>query len=324
MQCRSLALGAICLVLGSTNFSSFSPSRRSTRLEVFHPQQSQDEELKINPNSQGASNGNGKVTDVVSGVMALLSTFVLALALASPAEAEWSHTSSDSWSKEFPMCSAQMQSPIDITTSNLLQSSDRLSKYTNYKAVSEREIKHNGHVMQVDGAFGTLQLPDGEYQVKQFHFHFPAEHRVDGQLDAGEMHIVHQKKGSSGTNDLAVIGVILRETNDPSMEDAQRLKLLGFGSDLPQVGQAKEIQQPVDLNAFTKELSGGFYHYVGSLTTPPCAEGVHWYVAKEKAPVTKDMIRSFKERFSEDDNRPTQPKNGRKVVQNTLSIDQEF
>merc|ERR1712190_206754 len=84
-----------------------------------------------------------------------------------------------------------------------------------YKPLEKQEIFNNGGKnVQVNGGFGTFKLPDGEYEVKQFHFHFPAEHEVDGKLAAGELHIVHQRKGASGTDGLAVVGIVLDQQNN--------------------------------------------------------------------------------------------------------------
>ena len=137
-----------------------------------------------------------------------LAPMLLAVLLfgASSAQA-WTHKESKNWSAEFPMCQQTSQSPIDLNSGTKGGAGSTLAQFVKYDPIPARQLKNNGHVMQVDGGFGSFKLPDGEYQVKQFHFHFPAEHTVDGKLSAGEMHIVHQKVGSSGTNDLAVIGI---------------------------------------------------------------------------------------------------------------------
>jgi len=257
---------------------------------------------------------------------------VAALLTASPEPAkaaDWDHTDIPAWSRKYPMCSARSQSPIDINTASVdsSKSQQTLNDFLRYGSVNSREIVHNGHVMQVNGNFGSFNLPDGEYEVKQFHFHFPAEHSVNGQLGAGEMHIVHQRKGASGTDGLAVLGIILEEqaTVANGIPEIKFLSQLGFGSDLPENGNKTEVLGNVDLNAFKSEISSGFYHYNGSLTTPPCAEGVHWYVAKKAAPVTRQMINTFKDRFPEPgDNRPVQPVNGRQILLSHVDLAGEF
>lgn len=274
--------------------------------------------------------------DASSGFsMALLASgiamgLMAAVAWSAPAQAAgpaWSHTDIPAWNTGYPMCTAKSQSPIDIPVAKVdgSNATDSLAKRVKYAPLGEREIVHNSHVMQVNGGFGSFGLPDGQYDVKQFHFHFPAEHKIDGKLGAGELHIVHQKKGAEGTDGLAVIGVVLEESKAASGPELKFLSALGFGQELPKDGEKKAVSEAVDLNNFADELGGGFYHYSGSLTTPPCAEKVHWYVAKKAAPVTKEMIASFRSRFPENgDNRPVQPVNGRTIVSNDIDVDGEF
>merc|ERR1711972_847518 len=140
----------------------------------------------------------------------------------------------------------------------------------------------------------------------------------------GELHIVHQRKGASGTDGLAVVGVILEEQSNPAdTPETTFLKQLGFGTELPGKRSITTVAEPLDLNNFANEYMGGFYHYTGSLTTPPCAEKVHWYVCQKTTPVSKAMINSFKARFPEN-NRPVQPLNTRKLVANDIVVPGEF
>mmetsp|Transcript_95982 Transcript_95982/g.243902 ORF Transcript_95982/g.243902 Transcript_95982/m.243902 type:complete len:99 (-) Transcript_95982:325-621(-) len=83
------------------------------------------------------------------------------------------------------------------------------------------------------------------------------------------------------------------------------------------------VEEPLDLNAYANELGGGFYHYEGSLTTPPCAEKVHWYVMQKPAPVTRIMLDKFKEKFPEN-NRPVQPINKRSLAKSDVEVAGEF
>merc|ERR1719409_485328 len=79
----------------------------------------------------------------------------------------------------------------------------------------------------------------------------------------------------------------------------------------------------MDLRAFQKQFNGGYYHYRGSLTTPPCNEKVHWYVLKQPAPVTKQMVQSFQKNICVN-NRVVQNLNDRKLVLNQLGLKDEF
>jgi len=263
---------------------------------------------------------------VVAGLGAL--GLIAATSQPTMAAPAWSHLNIGSWTQDYPMCAEKSQSPIDIETKEVVRANagkDHLALHTKYVPLTDREIINNSHVMQVNGSFGTYTLPDGVYDVKQFHFHFPAEHEINGKLGAGELHIVHQKQGASGTDGLAVIGIVLEEEDFAFGKQVNFLSNLGFGKELPAEGGKLAISQPVNLNSFYDELRGEFFHYSGSLTTPPCAEKVHWYVAKQPAPVTRDQILSFQKRFpGNGDNRPVQQKNGRAVLLDKVDLDGEF
>jgi len=192
-------------------------------------------------------------------------------------------------------------------------------------------IENNGHALQVNGAFGKLTLPDGVYNVLQFHFHCPSEHSVDGELSKCEMHIVHQREGSTGTDDLAVVGILFDTIKKVGATEASGLDLnflrqLGFGSDLPKQGESMPLSNVIDLRKeFGETLAGGYYHYRGSLTTPPCSETVHWYVMRKKGAISQKMVDQFKMMFPDpSDNRPVQPLNGRAVLSDKESIIGEF
>jgi len=260
---------------------------------------------------------------VLGLVMALTGASQPALA---DAKGAWGYKDTAEWNAGFPLCLGKEQSPINLKTSDVsVTSGESLAGRLAYKPLEGREIFNNGAKnVQVNGGFGSFKLPDGEYEVKQFHFHFPAEHEVNGKLAAGELHIVHQRKGASGTDGLAVVGIILEEsTSGADSPESKFLKQLGFGTELPGKRSTTTVAEPLDLNNFASEYMGGFYHYTGSLTTPPCAEKVHWYVCQKTAPVTKAMINSYKARFP-DNNRPVQPLNTRKLVANEIVVAGEF
>jgi len=240
------------------------------------------------------------------------------------------------WGDHFPHCSEAAQSPIDIDFGDVTNVPEEertsLDSVMGYEPVESPEVFNHGHNVQVNGNFGVLELPDGEYEVRQFHFHFPSEHTINGQHAAGEIHIVHQKKNSTGTEDLAVVGILLQETWVIAYFDEQErqpeldfLSNLGFGTSVPEDGEERVVKGQVDLNVFAREFRGPFFHYFGSLTTPPCSETVHWYVLQEPAAVTHEMVKSFKAIFpSPTNNRPTRPLNGRTIGNSQISLPGEY
>jgi carbonic anhydrase len=246
--------------------------------------------------------------------------------------AHWSYEDTDAWATSNPDCAGSGQSPVDLSSTlydNLVQ--DTLEAAYLPVAADGLAIQNNGHALQVNGQFGKLTLPDGIYNVLQFHFHCPSEHSVDGALSECEMHIVHQREGSSGTQDLAVVGILFDRikkagTSESSGLDLNFLRSLGFGATLPKEGESIPLVDGIDLRrTFGEALAGGYYHYKGSLTTPPCSETVHWYVLRKKAAISKKMIDQFKMMFpSPADNRPVQPLNGREVASDVESVEGEF
>lgn len=260
---------------------------------------------------------------------------------------EWSYADTHSWASfGNPFCDGSSQSPVDIVTANVstesfLQKSHQqptpapgpLLGHLKYMALDGRTIENHGHNVQVNGNFGTFELHDSLYDVVQFQFHFPSEHAVNGKLKTGELQILHRQQGTRGTASLAVVSILL-QTEHPALmahlEQERESELnflynLGFGSVLPQVGEKLPVKGTVDiLTAFKRVLDGGFYHYHGSLTTPPCSETVHWYVMQFPALVTPEMVQTFKDIFHDPaNNRPVQPLNGRDIGFNLIWLDGE-
>mmetsp|Transcript_64077 Transcript_64077/g.119105 ORF Transcript_64077/g.119105 Transcript_64077/m.119105 type:complete len:372 (-) Transcript_64077:101-1216(-) len=250
------------------------------------------------------------------------------------APGKWNYLNTDTkWPAGFAACRGKEQSPIDIRTgtgTNVLYRGkpEPLAKYLDYEPTKGLQVFNNGGKnIQVNGGFGTFTLPDGVYEAKQFHVHFPSEHTINGKLFAGELHIVHQRRGASGTNGLAVVGLILDEGTAPvgsaGTDKLNFLYNLGFGLELPEEAGQKTNVQPVDLDKFMDEFQGGYFHYEGSLTTPPCSEKVHWYVLEQPVPCTVEMTKSFKALFPEN-NRPPQPLNRRRLVKSLVEVPGEF
>lgn len=160
----------------------------------------------------------------------------------------------------------------------------------------------NGHTIQINSKTGEKLTVGGKaYALVQFHFHAPSEHTVEGEHFPMEMHFVHQ----SADGALAVVGVLVAEGSaNPGIAPlwAQLAEAPGTKTT---VEIRPEFSEPIFPN-----VGGGFYHYVGSLTTPPCSEGVQWYVRKTFTSLSKEQIAAFTAVYNRN-NRPVQPHNGR-------------
>jgi carbonic anhydrase len=166
------------------------------------------------------------------------------------------------------------------------------------------EIIDNGHTIQVTVDEGsTFTFGDKTYNLKQFHFHTPSEHTIDGQHAPMEMHMVHQHEDGS----LAVVGVLFKAGEVPNENFTKII------ANLPDAkGESKHITD-VNLELKVHLPSDNYaYHYVGSLTTPPCSEGVQWLILRDPVSLTADQIAAFSRRIGPN-NRPTQPVNDRVI-----------
>ena len=133
-----------------------------------------------------------------------------------------------------------------------------VSDYINYRPLSGLRIRRLSYGVQVDGSFGTFTMESEVYNVAQFHFHFPSEHAINGMLYAGELHIVHQKQGAAGLDDLLVVGIMLEVGSESAF-----LAQLGW-SNMPEMNSPREIPGNLDLNDFSEQYMGDFYHYMGT------------------------------------------------------------
>lgn len=232
-----------------------------------------------------------------------------AVTAAAPAKAEWSYegrTGPARWGDLDPAYAlaktGKQQSPVDIVTAQATRK-DASPLSASYHATS-LEILNNGHTIEDDYHGGGALTVDGhEYALAQFHFHSPSEHTLDGQHTPMELHLVH--KDAAGK--LAVIGVQIREGR-------AHPELAKLREHLPTTPGRKEAVEGILVDASRLlPASMASYRYSGSLTTPPCSEGVSWFVLQEPIEASADQIGAFRE-VIHGNNRPTQPLNGRTIT----------
>lgn len=201
---------------------------------------------------------------------------------------------------EYAACrSGKRQSPIDIRDGAKLALEPIKFDYK----PSALRIVDEGHTVQVNYAEGSFIIVDGvRYDLKQFHFHKPSEERIDGKAYDMVVHLVHR----SSEGRLAVVAVLM-EAGPPNAF------LQALWPHLP-LQSGREIAPPevsIDLNSLLPE-SRAYYAYMGSLTTPPCTEGVLWLVMKAPVTISADQVGVFGKLYSMNA-RPTQPANGRLI-----------
>jgi carbonic anhydrase len=205
-------------------------------------------------------------------------------------------------SPEFATCGSGVnQSPIDITRTF---ESDLNTIAVDHRAHANSMV-NNGHTFQVNVDPGSwLHVGDESFQLIQIHFHSPSEHQINGELFPLEAHLVHADASGS----LAVIGALYRagEWNE---------NLARIGAIAP---AATNESVPLDLDLSDLELyddHDAYYRYNGSLTTPPCTEGVRWFVLKDVGHIAQDQVDNFVNLIGEDARGP-QPLNARIILEN--------
>jgi len=224
--------------------------------------------------------------------------------LADPGAPHWSYegeTQPANWgslSPEYAACSAgKSQSPINLTADFNAQGAPLAFDYKG----TPLDIVNNGHTVQVNYQPGSTLTVDGKtYPLVQFHFHTPSEHWVNDHAYDMEMHLVHKTAGG----ELAVVGVL--------MQPGQANRFLQSIIDhMPQSAGEKQEVESVSLNAADAlPESREYFHYSGSLTTPPCTEGVNWSVLKTPVDASPEQIQAFRKVLGANA-RPVQVANGR-------------
>ena len=191
------------------------------------------------------------------------------------------------------------QSPIDLTGNTAPKLHDLAFQYVS----SPLEIVNNGHTILVNYAPGSVLISDGkQYALQQFHFHRLSEHTVDGQPADMELHLVHR----DAAGNLAVVGVFL--TAGRHNEALQQV-----WANMPAEKSEKRLVEGVSVNASDLlPADQSYYSYTGSLTTPPCSEGVRWFVLNRPVEVSPEQLARFAALFP-DIARPAQPLNDRTV-----------
>jgi carbonic anhydrase len=230
--------------------------------------------------------------------------------------AHWSYEGEDGpehWgelSPEYADCAnGREQSPIDLPT-NLEPVGGEVRR--NYEPTAMTigrndymaDIVDNGHTIQITTTdAGTLEFDGEVYDFLQFHFHAPSEHTLAGRHAALEMHQVHRHTDGR----FAVVAVFFEEGDAHPVFDA-------IARHVPKnPGEEVHLEHvTIDVDEILPE-SDLYYRYRGSLTTPPCSEGVTWLVLAEPVQLSTEQIDAIASRI-EGSNRPIQPLREREIL----------
>ena len=236
--------------------------------------------------------------------IAAILTIIFNPSLSLAEELQWGYEGAfnpTQWSKvssEFESCQlGRNQSPINL---NLTDEGEAGEIEFNYHPTTV-EVVNNGHTIEVEGykSGNTVSIEGEVYQLVQFHFHTPSEHKIDNQSSAMELHLVHQNEAGK----LAVVGIAIEAGEENSM-------IASIWDAIPN-NKADRNSINIDAASLLPE-DRTFVSYAGSLTTPPCSEEVSWNLLLEPIEVSLEQIEMFKS-FYLYNARPIQALNGRSI-----------
>lgn len=166
-------------------------------------------------------------------------------------------------------------------------------------------VVNNGHTIQVTVNDGDdFQLDNETFTLRQYHFHTPSENVINGKHYPLEVHFVH----ASDTGEIAVVAVMF----DVGNENAALNPIL---NNMPaEKNKAVPVSASFDLTPLFP-TDRHYYRFSGSLTTPPCTEGLRWIVMKNSVQLSAEQLGKFQAALGQHNNRPVQPLNGRMIVE---------
>lgn len=235
----------------------------------------------------------------------------------------WGYSNTN-WVCDYSECGGAIQSPVALSETNSLPITLPPFK-TNYNPFPCKLID-NGHSLYVSNTEykieNSITFNNRVYHFMQMHFHTPSEHAINGKFGSMEVHIVHN---DPYTNALLVLAVMLKDEGDSNLKAYTLLDKLY--KNWPSV--SRQVSPTEVYTQFASVLSRGsvagvnvnmndlvpagskFFMYTGSLTTPPCWQGVTFLVCKDFIPVGKSLSEAFAKKFHYNNARPVQSINNR-------------
>jgi len=197
--------------------------------------------------------------------------------------------------------SGKHQSPIDL---DHMVERDLPPLDFKYEAGGNRVV-NNGHAVQVDFKPGSHITVDGKkFTLKQLHFHAPSENTIDGHRYPLEAHLVH----ADAKGQLAVVAVMFEDGGDNAW-------LAGIEKSVPMQAETEiDLSKSVEATSLLPS-DRDYYRFSGSLTTPPCTEGVRWLVLKHPVTASHGEVEKLHAAIGHDNARPVQQLHDRVVQQ---------
>eukprot|EP01018_Ginkgo_biloba_P012139 Gb_11566 [translate_table: standard] len=209
--------------------------------------------------------------------------------------------------EEWQACGrGDQQSPIDLLNKKVHVYPDNGNLRRNYRAANA-SLRNRGHDIMVkwaEGA-GTIEKDGTNFTLMQCHWHSPSEHTVNGQRYPLELHMLHM----THDNLTAVVGILYKYGRRDTFLAELMNEIASIG-DMETTEEELGIVDPRHIKLGSRK----YYRYVGSLTTPPCTEGVIWTIVKKVRTVSRQQVRALIHSVHDDfaqNARPTQHTNGR-------------
>lgn len=202
----------------------------------------------------------------------------------------------------------EMQSPIDLMNERV-QVVVHLGRLNRSYKPSNATLKNRGHDIMLKWVndAGSININGTEFELKQCHWHSPSEHTINGRSFELEVHMVHESLDKK----VAVVGIMYII----GRPDTFLAELMGHIRSISDSHEKESVVGVVDPRHL-KLGSRKYYRYIGSLTVPPCTEGVVWTMIRKVRTVSREQVRLLREAVhdsAENNARPLQPVNERAV-----------
>ncbi|CAI1868406.1 Carbonic anhydrase precursor [Serratia quinivorans] len=243
----------------------------------------------------------------MKGKLLLAALLIAGFSANATEQAHWGYEGQEDpahWGKlspDFSLCeTGKNQSPVNVKGA-LKTQHDKLKLAFQ---PGKQQIVNNGHTVQVNVSGGnTLVLDNDTFTLQQFHFHAPSENEIDGKQFPLEAHFVYKDQQGA----LAVLALMFQQGKaNPQL--AQAWRQMPTAVDQPAI-----LTTPLDIKALLPQ-NFNFYRFSGSLTTPPCSEGVSWMVLDKPVSASAEQIAQFRAVVHHANNRPLQALNGRVII----------